>query len=370
MTRVFVAVVAATVAASSVPLVRADQDQQAFRGGIHTVSIYASALDRGGRLVTDLTKDDFEVYDDGRRQELTVFANGRQPITIVIMLDRSGSVSQHFTLVRDAAAEFVRHLSGTDRARIGSFSTRVQVDPREFTSDKDELARILNEELLGTGPTPLWNAAGAAMQALEQEHGRRVVLMFTDGYDNPDTGENTTLLDVRDRAQAQEIMVYGIGLADECGLTAKRVGGLGPVQFQARPPGRGGPRRPPGGMGRPPRPPIPIPIPTIPGGPGRFPRPGEPFSRPPVSPVETCEGSKPDPALRELAFESGGGYFELRDAERLASTFARVADELHQQYLLGFTPSVLDGRPHTLEVRSKRTGTVIRARRTYIAQAK
>jgi VWFA-related protein len=370
MTRVLVAVAAATAAASSVPVVRADQDPQAFRGAIHTVSIYASVLDRGGRLVTDLSRDDFEVYDDGRRQELTVFADGRQPITIVIMLDRSGSVSQHFTLVRDAAAEFVRHLNGTDRARIGSFSTRVQVDPPEFTGDKAELARILDEALLGTGPTPLWNAAGVAMQALEQEPGRRVVLMFTDGYDNPDAGTNTTFPEVRDRAQAQEIMVYGIGLADDCGLTAKRFAGSGPITFQARPPGRGGPRRPPGGMGRPPRPPIPIPIPPIPGGPGRFPRPGEPFGRPPAAPVESCEGTKPDPALRELAFESGGGYFELRDAERLASTFARVADELHQQYLLGFTPAVLDGQVHTLEVRSKRGGTIVRARRTYIAQAK
>jgi VWFA-related protein len=370
VTRVFVAVVIA--AAVLAPVVPAAQDQT-FRGGIHTVSVYASVLDRAGRLVTDLTKDDFEVYDDGRRQELAVFANVNQPITIVVMLDRSGSVSRHFALVRNAATAFVNNLTDTDRARIGSFSHRVQVDPPRFTADKGELTRILHEELQDAGATPLWNAASIAMQALDQEPGRRVILMFTDGYDNPGgNGPNTTFPEVRDRAQADEVMVYGIGLADDCGAANRMPSPFNPARFQARRPGRGGPmRRPPGGMGRPPRPPIPIPIPSIPGGRGRFPRPGEPLTRPPASPpADPCAGSRPDPALRELAIESGGGYFELRDAEHLGSTFARVADELHQQYLLGFTPAALDGKTHTLEVRVRDPGMTVRARKSYLAQPK
>ena len=370
MTRVFLAVVIA--AAVSAPVVPAAQDQT-FRGGIHTVSVYASVLDRAGRLVTDLTKDDFEVYDDGRRQELGVFANVNQPITIVVMLDRSGSVSRHFALVRNAAAAFVDNLNDTDRARIGSFSNRVQVDPAGFTADKEELTRILHEELQNAGPTPLWNAAAVAMRALNQEPGRRVILMFTDGYDNPGgDGPNTTFLEVRDRAQADEVMVYGIGLADDCGAANRMPSPFSSARFQARRPGRGGPmRRPPVGMGRPPRPPIPMPIPTIPGRPGRFPRPGEPLTRPPASPpADPCAGSRPDPALRELAIESGGGYFELRDAEYLGSTFARVADELHQQYLLGFTAAALDGKIHTLDVRVRDAGMTVRARKTYLAQSK
>src|SRR6185369_5616763 len=76
---------------------------------------------------------------------------------------------------------------------------------------------------------------------------------------------------------------------------------------------------------------------------------------------------KPDPGLKTLAQASGGGYFELTATDDLAPTFERVADELHRQYLLGFVPKKLDGKPHKLEVRVKGAGLSARARRTYIA---
>ena len=77
--------------------------------------------------------------------------------------------------------------------------------------------------------------------------------------------------------------------------------------------------------------------------------------------------NQPDPGLRKLALSSGGGYFELTSTRDLASTFARVADELHRQYLLGFVPQKLDGKAHDLEVRVKGEGLVPRARKSYIA---
>ena len=75
----------------------------------------------------------------------------------------------------------------------------------------------------------------------------------------------------------------------------------------------------------------------------------------------------PDPDLRELANVGGGGYFELTNTDDLATTFARVADELHQQYLLAFTPEKLDGQMHELEVRVKNPNLVARARQNYVA---
>ena len=182
MTRVplvaILAVTAGTVAAGA-------WQQPRFRAGTNTVSVFATVQDETGRLVPDLTRDDFEVLDNGKPQPLTVFANDVQPITIVIMLDRSGSMMWNFGLVRDAAEQFVGELLPDDRARIGNFSNFVRIDPPTFTSDRKELVRILHEDLQDAGPTPLWNATSAAMNALESQPGRRVVLVFTDGKDSP-----------------------------------------------------------------------------------------------------------------------------------------------------------------------------------------
>ena len=75
----------------------------------------------------------------------------------------------------------------------------------------------------------------------------------------------------------------------------------------------------------------------------------------------------PDPNLRKLAEVSGGGYFQIDWASNLKATFARVADELHHQYQLGFTPRTLDGKIHKIDVKVRRSGTVVRARKTYLA---
>jgi hypothetical protein len=82
---------------------------------------------------------------------------------------------------------------------------------------------------------------------------------------------------------------------------------------------------------------------------------------------QRMQRTRPDRALRRLADETGGGYFELKTTDELAPTFTRVAQELHSLYALGFTPSTLDGKEHELEVRVKEAGMNARARKTYIA---
>ena len=77
--------------------------------------------------------------------------------------------------------------------------------------------------------------------------------------------------------------------------------------------------------------------------------------------------SKPDKRLKTFAEETGGGYFELKDSDELGPTFTRVAQELHSQYVLGFAPSVRDGKVHELDVQVTQEGTTARARRSYVA---
>jgi VWFA-related protein len=293
------------------------QQQPPFKTGIRTVAIYATVTDGQGRLVTDLTRDDFEVLEDNKPQPLTLFSADIQPISVVMMLDRSGSMKWNFRLVEVAAEQFVRRMLPDDKARIGSFADRVQIDPQEFTSDQDELIRVLRGELQPAGPTPLWNAVSASMTALSHQEGRRVVLVFTDGHDNPANMRftNSNVMEVMTRGQREDVMVYAIGLESRT------------------PPGRGGMRGSMGGFGG-----------------------GNPLG------VE-----RPDPGLPMVAGETGGGYFELRRADDLASTFTRVAEELHKQYALGFEPTKLDGKSHKLKVRVKKPGTTVRARKSYVA---
>jgi VWFA-related protein len=291
------------------------RQQTPIRSGARTVAVYATVSDAQGRLVSDLTQDAFEVYDNGKLQTTTVFSNDIQPITIVLMLDRSGSMRANFRLVEAAGEAFVQRLRPDDKARIGSFAARIQVDPPGFTSDRQELVRILRSELQDEGPTPLWNAVNVAMTSLLHQEGRRVVLVFTDGDDNPMNFKlnNLSLMDVMERAQRENVMVYAVGL-----------------EGTTQPTGQPGGFR--GGFG---------------GGSGLF--------------------QRPDPGLATLAAETGGGYFELTRAQDLANTFAQVADELHRQYAIGFEPSKLDDKTHKLEVKVKQPGAKARARKSYVA---
>jgi Ca-activated chloride channel family protein len=292
--------------------------QEPFRTGARTVAVYATVTDSNGRLVPDLTRDDFEIYDNGDRQPISVFESAVQPIAIVVLLDRSASMQTNFRLVEVAAGELLKGLLPADKARIGSFAARIQLDPREFTTDRGELLTILRTEMQPAGPTPLWNALAVSVTALRQEPLRRVILVFTDGVDNTMGGRSVGLPHVMREAQADDVMVYAIGLTREVQARGGRGGITTGTQIL-------GPR----------------PGPTI---------------------------QKPDPGLPRLAAETGGGYFELSRAAHLMTTFARVADELHRQYAIGFEPPRLDGKVHKIELRIKRPGLTARARKSYLAR--
>ncbi len=310
--------------------------QAPFKSGIKTVAVYTTVTQMNGRLATDLGREVFEVDDNGKPQDVTVFANDVQPITVVLLLGRSRSMRANFSLEEQAAEQFVEVMLPADKARIGSFSNRIQLDPRNFTFDHAELLEILRTELQEEGPTPLWNAVNVGITALLHEQGRRVVLVFTDGVDSPfSSALNNSLKDVMKRAEEEDVMVYAIGLAGQNG-GGRRSGSGG---FGGPRGGRGGR----GGFGRG-------------GGFGGGTRGG------------SGKPEKPDEGLPKIATATGGGYFELTSTTDLSSTFARVAEELHHQYVLGFTPSALDGKIHKLDVHVKTPGLIPRARKTYLAR--
>jgi len=106
-----------------------------FRTDANTVAVFATVTDRDGRLVAGLTRDDFEIYSDGDRQPITVFDLNPQPISTLLLLDRSGSVHTSSPLVELAVDQFVARMLARDKARIGTFSYMTQIEPRAFTHD-------------------------------------------------------------------------------------------------------------------------------------------------------------------------------------------------------------------------------------------
>jgi VWFA-related protein len=342
------AAVPAAMAALVAAALHAQPQPPTFTVGNRTVAVYATVTDAGGRLVPDLGRTQFQIDDNGARQELTLFANETQPITVVMLLDRSTSMRANFGLVEKAAEEFVGVMLPADKARIGSFSDRIQVDPRDFTADHDELLKILRTELQSEGPTPLWNAVNVGITALLHQQGRRVVLVFTDGADAPMnfSSGNSSLKDVMKRAEEENVMVYAIGLAGSnpsYGHGSR--GGFG------RPGGGGGGRHGGGGGG----------------GRGGWGGGGGYGGGRGFGGSRSAQSDKPDEGLPKIAAATGGGYFELTSTDDLSKTFTRVADELHHQYALGFTPTKLDGKMHTLDVRIDQPGLTARARRSYLA---
>ncbi|MFI5177290.1 MAG: VWA domain-containing protein [Vicinamibacterales bacterium] len=299
----------------------AAQDQRAYHGGTDLVAVYATVMDGSGHLVPDLQKSDFVVTDNGKKQTISVFSNDIQPITIVVMLDRSGSMAENFGMVRDAVGEFITRLLPADRARLGSLSYDIVISPADFTSDQQALRDVLEHGMQRVGPSPIWTAVDRSITALLPEGGRRVVLLFTDGHDSPERGQvHTSVKDIMWRTKVDEIMVYAIGFPSE-------TTGFGGGIYVPVP--RGMPQRPV---------------------------------------LMSHHVEPPDPALKDLAAVSGGGYFEMDNEHDLKQTFARVADELHHQYLLGFAPAKLDDREHKIEVKASRLDLTVRARKSYVAR--
>jgi Ca-activated chloride channel family protein len=291
------------------------QQPPVFRGTTETVAIYATVIDRYGEMVRNLERDAFIVEDDGRRQELTVFVKGFQPITAMVLVDTSASMTLNLDLARTAAEQLVIRMMPGDQVRVGSLSDRLDLS-KTFTSDRDELLRALREDLHIGNPTKLWEGVGDTMKELAPLGGRRILVLMTDGVDTMST---VTADEIIERARADELMIYI-------------------VQFRSTPRQQLAelPLSPSGGVSM--------------SDPRRWTTP-------------------PTATLRRLATQTGGGHFQLNQYDDVNATFTQVMQELHYQYVLGFTPQRFDGKVHDLRVRLEKPepDMEIRARRNYRA---
>jgi Ca-activated chloride channel family protein len=269
--------------------------QPTFKAGTQLVPVFVTVTDAEKRLVPDLVKEDFDVLDNGKTTPIVLFDAEVQPITVVVMLDTSGSMTGSLDLLRQAAEQFLIRLLPADKGLVGAFNDKIQF-AGTFSSNRDDLVGSLRDLDYGN-PTRLFDAIDASLDQLKGKEGRRAILVFTDGED---TFSKASMGKVLDRARTEEVMIYSIGLESNMVIGSQRI------------------------------------------------------------------RTRPDRGLRKLSDETGGGYFELKRTDELGPTFTRVAQELHSQYSLAFTPAT-DGRIHKLDVTVKKPGMSTRARKSYQA---
>lgn len=188
-------------------LLSAQPSTPTFKSGTKVVSLFATVTDAQRRLVPDLAQDDFEVYDNDKLQPIVLFDNKIQPITVVVLLDTSLSMTGSIKLLQEAAEQFVLRLLPDDTAKVGAFNDKIEVSDR-FTSDRDALISAIKDLDFGNA-TRLYDALALGLDELKGVDGRRVILVFTDG---DDAGSRIGLGTVIERARAEETMVYAIGL--------------------------------------------------------------------------------------------------------------------------------------------------------------
>ncbi len=184
--------------------------QPTFRSGSRVVASYVTVVDANNRLVTDLAREDFEILDNGRPQELTIFDNEVRPISVVVMLDTSISMTNRLKDLYAGAEQFLLRLLPHDKASVGGFNDKIEF-ATGFSSDRNSLVSSLKHLDFGN-ETRLYDAVHASLDQLEKIEGRKVILLFTDGADfGSKLGSGRAL----DRARDNEVMIYGIGLETE-----------------------------------------------------------------------------------------------------------------------------------------------------------
>jgi len=177
---------------------------------VEMVSIFASVLDRAGRLVTGLNRNDFAVYDNGERQAVSQFSREYIPVSVVILLDTSSSMLSGKKLdnAKKALAQFLRRLHKGDEVLLMTFRTRPRVVVG-FTQDLERLRREVRR-VDGNGSTALYDALLASLEEIvKARNPRRTLLLITDGLN---TYGRAQLQETVHRLQIAGVELFAIGL--------------------------------------------------------------------------------------------------------------------------------------------------------------
>jgi Ca-activated chloride channel family protein len=277
--------------------------QPLFRSSVEAVAVSVTVHDRGGRVVTTLTRGDFLVFEDGAPREVRDFYPGESAVSLAVLLDISGSmaVGGNMERAREAVSQAISHLQSTrDEAALFTFDTEL-LEVRAFTSDLQQIAAL---DLAGRpwGQTSLFDAIElTARRASKRASHHRAVLVITDGVD---TGSRLTAAQVSGAASAIDVPVYLVVVANPVDNPARRL-------------------------------------------------------------AVTAGGVTTEAAtLADLARWTGGDMAIVSERAEVSAALHALMEELRHQYLITFEPSSQPGW-HPIEIRTEKKDLSVRARSGY-----
>ena len=204
------------------PSTPADRQRPSFRAGIDIVSLNVTVTDASNHYVTDLAENEFSVFEDGVKQNITFFSRRQQPIALSLLLDSSASMEQHIGTLQTAATNFIKKLRPNDIAQVIDFDSRVEIR-QGFTGNQADLQNAIEQTNAG-GSTSLHNAIYIALKELrkvkavsEEDVRRQALIVFSDGED---TSSLVSFEEVLDLAKRSETAIYAIALRGN-GVQAK-----------------------------------------------------------------------------------------------------------------------------------------------------
>ena len=323
-----------------------------LRVDVRLVNVVATVTDSFGRYVEGLEAADFTLAEDGMPQQISHFAASRDlPVSVGIVLDTSTSMERKILTATRAVDRFLRDIHAEDDIFLMTFDNSVRVR-QDFTSNRDRLGDALDKVRLSSG-TALYDAVIEATEKVRKgKHSKKAILLISDGVDtSSDHDYNVARIAVRE----SEVLLYALGIAPQ-----------GQAPMTERPPVLG-----PGGTTTPRFPaPSPIPgvgVPTIP-----IPMPGPGRRQFPGSSGQSMDSV--DMNILEAFAEASGGKAWLITPDtrrnRLQDALDEIADELRNQYTLGYYPghSLTDGKWHRIELTIKHSDYHVRYKKDYLAK--
>jgi VWFA-related protein len=305
------------------------------------VTVPVSVLDRQGRFVPGLKREDFTLLENSEQQPIAYFETAEKPFTVALLLDTSASTRFHLDEIKTAAIAFAKQLRPQDRVLVVTFNSEVLL-LTEATNDVNLMEAAIQEYANSGTATRLYDAVDLTIQErLNRIKGRKAIVLFTDGVDtaSQQASYQSTLYQV----QELDALIYPIQYDTTDYMQAMQGEGSVTVSTTQRGP---------------------FVITTSKQSYG-----GQSIGGAPLPGTTQADYDRANQYLHTLADRTGGRLYQANNTKQLADAFSRIAEELRRQYTLGYYPTsanIADGEERQIRVRVRQPNLAVKARNSYV----